>query len=317
MVINDTIFNVDCIDVIKELQAQLHLNKINLLNAVNDTPDNVMISCPYHKEGQERRPSMGVKKSDGTCHCFACGEVVGLPQMISHCWGHDSAIGAFGWEWLLKNFLTVSVEERKDLELDFSRETKHTKQTEYVSEEELDSYRYIHPYMYKRKLTDEIIELFDIGYDQKRQCITFPIRDKTGGTLFIARRSVNTKYFNYPSGAEKPIYGLFEIYRLGEFPKEIIICESMLDALTCWVYGKYAVALNGLGNDLQFKQLMAMPCRKFILGTDMDDAGLQARERIRKNVKGKIIAEYLWDRNIAKDFNDMSEDYFNSLKETL
>ena len=316
MIINETVFNTDCYAILKELQTQLEINKIGLLQTMQDTPDNVMVACPYHKGGQERRPSMGVRKSDGICHCFACNTTVSLPQMISHCWGDTSALGAVGWEWLLKNFLTVSVEDRKDIPLDYKR-TREVKQREYVSEEELDSYRYIHPYMYKRKLTDEIIEIFDIGYDQNSQCLTFPVRDKTGGTLFIARRSVNTKYFNYPSGAEKPVYGLFEIYRLGEFPKEIIICESMLDALTCWVYGKYAVALNGLGNDLQFKQLMAMPCRKFILGTDMDDAGLQARKRIRQNVKGKIIADYFWDINVAKDFNDMSEEYFNNLKETL
>ena len=316
MVINDTIFNVDCYEIISELQQQLHLNKIQLLNTIDDTTDNVMIACPYHKDGQERRPSMGIKKSDGTCHCFACGEVTGLPQMISHCWGHDSEIGAFGWEWLLKNFLTISVEERKDLDLDFSRDKKVSK-TEYISEEELDGYRYIHSYMYKRKLTDDIIERFDIGYDKNSQCITFPIRDKTGGTLFIARRSVNSKYFNYPSGAEKPVYGLYELSLLDKYPTEIIICESMIDALTCWVYGKYAIALNGLGNELQFKQLREMPCRKFILATDADEAGMQARQRIRKNLKNKIISEYVWDLNIAKDINDMTKEFFENLEEIL
>lgn len=30
---------------------------------------------------------------------------------------------------------------------------------------ELDRYRYIHPYMYKRGMTDDLIEKFDVGYD--------------------------------------------------------------------------------------------------------------------------------------------------------
>ena len=107
MTINETIFNISCLEIIQELQQQLQLNHINLLQVITDTPDNVMVACPYHKGGQEKRPSMGIKKSDGTCHCFACDTVVGLPHLISHCFGDESEIGATGWQWLLKNFLTV------------------------------------------------------------------------------------------------------------------------------------------------------------------------------------------------------------------
>lgn len=331
MIINDTIFNADVTDIINELRAQLVINQIPLLNHIKDTPDNVMVSCIYHKGGQERKPSAGIKKSDGTYHCFACGEVHSLPEVVSNCFGHEGEI--FGWNWLLKNFLTISVENRKEIQIDVSR--NHTSNNmcvteSYVSEEELDTYRYYHPYMYKRKLTDEIIEIFDIGYDKNTNCITFPVRDIFGNTLFIARRNVATKFFNYPQGVDKPVYGLYELYRIArqefhcidthiiyDFPKEIIICESMIDALTCWVYGKYAVALNGLGNELQFKQLNDMPCRKFILATDMDEAGQKARARIKYNIRNKIITEYVWDVKKAKDINDMDLDMFNSLKEVF
>ena len=184
----------------------------------------------------------------------------------------------------------------------------------YISEEELDSYRYTHPYMYERGLTDEVIETFDIGYDKNTRCITFPIRNINGKTLFIARRSVNTKFFNYPEGVEKPLYGLYElnattfingheVHILSNFPKEIIVCEGMFDALSFWVIGKYAVALNGTGSELQFKQLRDLPCRKLILATDNDEAGQKARNRIRKNVKNKLITEYIYPEGY-KDAND-------------
>jgi DNA primase len=139
--------------------------------------------------------------------------------------------------------------------------------------------------------------------------------------LFVARRSTKTKYFNYPAGAEKPLYGIYELSELaklhhGRFEKEIIICESMLDALTCWVYGKYAVALNGLGTELQFKQLRALPCRKLILATDNDKAGMKARERIRQNVKNKIITEYILPDG-RKDINELTNDEFMRLEEVF
>jgi DNA primase len=313
LLINNTPFTVDLNEILNELRSQLHKKGLNLLKDIREVPDNVMVTCPYHKGGQERKPSAGIKKADGTFHCFTCGETHTLPEMISHCFGHNDMIGSFGWEWLLKNFLTVSFEERKDISLDFGR-NKVVQEQSYVTEDVLDSFREYHSYMWTRKMTPEVVEIFDVGYDKESRCITFPVRDIKGNCLFVARRSVVTKFFNYPAGAEKPVYGLYELHQLPKFPSEVIICESMIDAITCWVYGKYAVALNGLGNELQFRQLNAMPCRKFILATDNDDAGQAARKRLRKNIRNKLITEYIFPID-KKDINDLTLEEFNNLEE--
>ena len=214
------------------------------------------------------------------------------------------------------------MEERKNVELDCSRNSnnhsaKHRNIT-YIAEEELDKYRYTHQYMYKRGLTDDVIELFDVGYDEETNCITFPIRDKKGNCLFVARRSVRTKWFNYPAGAEKPLYGLYEYYSMvPEVSDTVIVTESMLDALSFWTVGKYAVALNGLGNELQFKQLRELPCRKIILATDMDERGLAARKRIRMNMQNtKIITEYIFPKG-RKDANECTKEELMNLQEVF
>ena len=182
--------------------------------------------------------------------------------------------------------------------------------------------------MYKRGLTDEVIELFDIGFDSDTQCITFPIRDINGNCLFVARRSVNTKFFNYPEGVEKPLYGLYELTKkyppfmtdvYGQKPRshptEVIVTESMLDALSFWTIGKDAVALNGLGNELQFKQLRQLPCRKIILATDMDERGLAARKRIKENLHNrKIVTEYMFPKG-RKDANECTKEELMNLEE--
>lgn len=320
--IDSLILNCDTIDILYELKNQLHANGIQLLKDIKDSGDNIMITCPFHKDGQERRPSAGVKKDDGVFHCFTCDTVKSLSEFISNCFGYDD-YGVFGTQWLAKNFSTVSVEERKGIQLEFSRGNTYadshvsTSVVEFVSEEELSKYRYYHPYMYQRKLTDEIIEIFDIGYDKDTDCITFPVRDVDGNTLFVARRSVKTKYFNYPSGAEKPLYGLYEILKTAkEFPKEVIVCESMLDALFFWTIHKYAIALNGLGSSQQYKQLCTLPCRKLILATDSDEAGMTARLRIRNHVKNKIITEYIFPLN-RKDANECTVDELKNLREVF
>lgn len=332
MNINDIEFNCSLEEVLNELIAQLKLNGIDYIRKLKPSGKSIQICCPYHKNGMERKPSAGIRKSDGMFHCFACGETHTLPEVISYCFGHtDDMIGKFGWSWLLKNFATIAVEERKDVDLDFYRDTmpvhnvdiRNTSDSNgnrYVSEKELDKYRYYHPYWKKRGIVDEnIIELFDLGYDQDSKCITFPVRDINGNCLFVAKRSVQTKFFHYPQGVEKPLYGLYELYQLsklhhGHFENEIIVCESMIDALTCWQYGKCAAAFNGLGTGLQFKQLRELPCRKLILATDNDEAGLKARARIRKNVPNKIITEYILPEG-RKDINELSKEEFLSLLE--
>lgn len=336
MIINDVQFNCELEDILTELISQLRANKINLIQKHKDGPTHIQLCCPYHANGMERRPSAGLRKSDGVFHCFACNETHSLSEVISHCFGHDDdVVGKFGWQWLLRNFATVQIEERKDVELDLRRPDFMTKcpniyvPPKYVSEEELDKYRYFHPYMYKRGLTDDIIELFDIGYDSATESITFPVRDTSGRCLFVARRSVKTKFFNYPEGVEKPLYGLYELYtcgmsttvygrgsaKSGSLFTEIIVCESMLDALSFWTVGKYAVALNGVESELQIKQLKELPCRKIILATDSDEKGMLARQRIRKKIGNrKLITEYIFPKG-RKDANECTKEELLSLEE--
>lgn len=336
-------------DIIHLLKEQLNAEGIMLLGSVRDTPDNLMISCPYHKMGQERRPSAGIKKKDGTFHCFACEEVHTLPEVISHCFGKEDA-GAFGYSWLMKNFVMISKEDRRDVELDFTRNestigvsgtstvTGHSADSSnrlgktdtrlYVSEAELEKYRVTHPYWAKRGITNpDVIELFDLGYDKETDCITFPIRDVDGNCLFVARRSVRTKFFNYPAGAEKPLYGLYE-YTMWLSEKfntwtevwvradSLIVTESMLDALSFWCIGKPAVALNGLGNEQQFKQLRELPIRSVILATDMDKAGMKARETIKKKLANKLITEYFFPKG-KKDANECTPEELLALEDLL
>lgn len=315
MRINDIEFNASLWDILTELKSQLQVNGIDLLgNNMKQSGHNIQVCCPYHNE---RRPSAGIDMNTGIFHCFACQEVRSLEELIAFCFGHGDDM-KFGWNWLLKNFLTISVDERKDIPLDLDRNVLYhvNESKEYVSEEELDVYRYTHPYMYKRGLTDEVIETFDIGYDKNTRCITFPVRDRTGRTLFIARRSVNSKFFNYPEEAEKPLYGLYELYQQRSFPSAVIICESMLDALSFWTVGKYAVALNGLCSELQFKQLRELPCRELILCTDMDKAGLRERERLRNNINNKIISEYILPKG-RKDANECTKEELERLEQSI
>lgn len=65
--------------LIRDIQQYL-LAKTGILyfNKIKSTSKDIMVSCPFHKEGQERKPSCGIKKyndekgSAGYMHCFSC-----------------------------------------------------------------------------------------------------------------------------------------------------------------------------------------------------------------------------------------------------
>lgn len=315
-------------DILTELKSQLDINGIQLLSKTFDSGDDIMVQCPYHKNGQERKPSAGIRKSDGMFHCFACGETHSLPELITHCMQSSDPLA--GYKWLSKNFTSVEVENREDISLDLERSNisnksniladSNTNKSFCVSEEELDSYRYTHPYMYMRGLIDPIIEFFDIGYDKITNSITFPVRNLFGECMFIARRTVRGKTFNIPKNVEKPLYGLYEIHQRKFSVKDcgkIYVCEGLFDCLRLWCNGKYAVAGFGcLFSDYQVKLLNELPTRHLVLALDSDDAGRKAAKKLRKAIKNKLITEVVLPKG-RKDIGECTDDEINNLEEIL
>ena len=237
--------------------------------------------------------------------------------------------GTFGKNWLLKRYNSVEVETRPNIlegvgfdgVFSDSNNNGHIRNggkfkanrsrvktnSDRITEEELESYRYIHPYMYERGLTDEIIERFDIGYDRERKEITFPVRDIEGRCVFVAGRSTKCKFFRLPKGLDKPVYQAYR-FNSGKY-RTAYITESFLNCLTCWRYDQPAMALIGTGNKYQYDILNNLPVREYILAFDPDEAGRRATERFKKNVRGKIIREVQYQEP-DKDVNDLQEDFF-------
>ena len=307
----------DSIDIINTLRFDLASNNIQLLQKEpRESGKNIQIQCPYHSFGQEKKPSAGIRKSDGIFHCFSCGETHSLTEVISHCFGREDK-GYYGTKYIIDKFQTINASRHTQ---QYEKE-KQKEVTQFVSEEELDSYRYNHPYWAKRGITNQhIIEYFDLGYDLKTHMITMPVRDIQGRCEFVAKRSVKTKFFQYPSGVSKPLYGLYELYQsglMGDYYvttdiKELFICESMIDCILLWQEGYYAVALNGLGNNRQFKQLNELPINHYILATDNDKPGQDARRRIKQNVQ-KFFSEIIFPKGI-KDIGECSKEQLSNIK---
>ena len=321
--LQDTIIQSDTQSVLDMLKFDLAQHGVDRFHIFRNNGENVQTNCPFHKNGQERKPSFGVNGEIDRCHCFSCSWSGTIEEMISELYGYQDE-GKFGKRWLIKRFNTVEIETRPNIMERFhGRNIKNDilggrcssnipdkisdNQDTFISDEELDKYRYIHPYLYERGLTDEIIERFDIGYDRERKEITFPVRDIEGRCVFVAGRSVERKFFRLPKGIDKPIY-CADKFRTGKY-RTAYITESFLNCLTCWKYNKPAMAMLGTGNKKQYEILNKLPVREYILAFDPDEAGRKATERFRKNVHGKIIKELVYPDN--RDINDLQEEFLN------
>ena len=82
---------------------------------------------------------------------FTCNTSCSLEQLIGRCFGVDD-LGQYGLNWLKNNFLGDILQQR-DIYIDTDRKVlKNDFKEQYVSEKELDSYRYDHPYQSKRRI---------------------------------------------------------------------------------------------------------------------------------------------------------------------
>lgn len=295
--------------ILRCLQSELTNGKLKDIGQQHG--QNIPVTCPYHKDGKEAHPSCNVfaDRNDpetmyGTVHCFSCGYKASLPQFINDCFDET---GSFGEEWLLQRCETAFVSEVKFLpEIDLSSSTKK----KYMDESQLERFNYYHVYTDKRKLSKEIVDLFEVGYDPLSDMITFPVRDEKGGLCFVTKRSVEGKRFEIPKDVQKPVYLLYYIIKHGI--DRVAVCESQINALYSWSCGVPAIALFGTGTSYQYELLKKSGIRIFDLYFDGDFAGQKGAYRFKKAMgKDVLINHHILPA--GKDINDLSKEEFLNL----
>ena len=322
--IDNDYYNIELYQLLVQLRNDIYEKTERALfkDIIKKSNGQVSVTCPIHKRGMENKPSCFISEN-GLVHCFSCNYSGTIYSMISELLFNKRDGGIKGKEYLLNNIKGSRVNDRnKQMEKFLSKiKRRHEpiiqKEKRVVSQEELDKYAYIHPYMYKRHMTDEIIEKFDIGFDnnypymgKKIATITFPVKDLEGDVITIIRRAISFKRFFIERFIEKPIYGLYEINKTKE--QDIYITESIFNCLTLWTWGYQAVALIGLGNNKQIDILNKLENRLFYICMDGDDAGRNAALKIKQKLKNKFI--YNIDMYEGKDINDLSKGQFERLK---
>lgn len=297
-------------DVLYSVKRELKNGK---LKDITPKGNNIVITCPIHKDGRERKPSCYIYSvsgdehtTEGKCHCFTCGYVAEFPQLVADLF--DESLD-FAERWLIDKFGDVLVAKSAYLP-PIELEKPKKKQVEYLDESVLLDYDWYHPYMWQRKLSKETVDKFRVGYDKDRDAITFPVYDENHKLAFVTARSVRTKRFWIPEGVLKPCYLLYDT--IERKLDTVYLVESQINALTLHTWGFNGVALFGTGTPDQYNILKKSGIRNFVLCFDGDEAGQKGARRFIKNM-GKDSFITVVNMPAGKDINDLTREEFIKL----
>lgn len=307
--IRNRLITTPIISILKQAQSELTNGKLKDIDDRNR--DNILITCPVHKDGFESKPSCRVfaltddrNLEAGYCHCFSCGYSGSLATTINALF--DEMDPRFGEDWLIERFGDTLVEHEETL-LPIDIEIKSRK---YLDESILNKYDYYHPYMWKRKLTKDVVDKFRVGYDMERKAITFPVYDEKHRLVMVTARSVESKKFYIPANADKPVYLLYDIIERGV--TKVIVAESQINALYARSLGYDSIGLFGTGSRKQLETLKKSGIRNYILAFDGDEAGRKGAYRFKKAMGDDV---FITDLRLpkGKDLNDLSPEEIYTL----
>lgn len=307
LVIKNRVIDAPVETILKKVRAETRY-----LKDIVKKKEDVICTCPFHKDGNESKPACFVYDDDGklvkgTFHCFACGEKGTLAKLVGKCYNNDTK---WGEKWLIDNFSSTFVQNREYLEEIVE------KKKEYLEESVLETFEYdneqaLDYLINKRHLHKDIIDKFQIGFEKSTNSVTFPCRDEHGRLVGVFKRNISTKFFTIPQIDPKPVYLLDYVIKNGY--SKVYVVESQINALTLWGWGFPAVALFGTGSNYQYEVLKKSGIRQYILAFDGDLAGQVGANRFVENNKESLLTKVIIPQ--GKDVNDLTKEEFLNLEE--
>ena len=328
LIIDNYTIKTSLYDILYALKKESHLKYLKHIVYNGEDPKYIMVTCPFHKEGQEDKPSCGVfafnednKYEFGHFNCLACGKSGSLIQFVSKCLSLDISRAK---KWLVDNFKDSKVSNANfsNINLELSapipsfyslNKTKSLhKYSQYLNENILNSFQNFHPYMLERKLSLSVIRKFKIKYDSKTDSIVFPVYDLNNKLIMLTRREIHNKKYFLDKGINKVVYLLN--YIVNNNIPYTIICESQINALYCHSLGLSAVATFGCKvTSSQIDDLNNSNIHHFIIAFDGDEAGREGAKKLYSRLNPDKIIDILNIPN-GKDINDLNKE---EIKEIL
>lgn len=300
----------------KEEVTELLSNYISFGN--QEAPgDNLAAFCPFHKGGQESRPSLYIyvgeqtaSKHVGMAFCHTCNQGWTLTGLLK-----DLKVGSK----VVDTFKQVLQEQPKRRSvnplhhMDFSLPV--------LPEAVLGVFEYIPKALVKEGFSQDTLRKYDVGFDRSRRRITFALRDHQGNLVGVSGRTVRGEMprykiyrsefhevvRNYEFKKGRILYGLDKFYpkrMYTSIDKPVVLCEGFKACLWCVQAGHTdSVALLGSFLSREQMTLLQRVTNKVTIFLDNDSAGVKATEQVINQLEGieVLVANYGTNEPISPD----------------
>lgn len=276
------------------------------IEPASQTESNFMIFCPFHNNS--RTAAGTVSKEKGLFFCFGCQTSKDLVEFVMSISNRSY-------------FESVRYIKQKDKEVDIQQvvNKKLHVTPEFVQFDEvlikrlnnqaLQSPRAMN-YFNGRRITDESVSKFSLGYSDKQDQVTIPVQSPEGMTIGFVGRSIEGKDFKNTVGLQKSKI-LFNLHRV-RTSKFVYVVESSFDAIRLDQLGFPAVATLGANVSSVQMKILEKYFSDVILVADNDEAGSVMKDRILGKIRSKVAVISI-DKKY-KDIGEMSDEEIKKLE---
>ena len=298
--VGNVVINADVEDVISLIQEESVF-----CQDINELDNDIMVTCPFHKGGMEHKPSLGINKDSGVYHCFTCGEKGTIVDLVAYTLdiSPKQAIRKLAGEYIYSG-------GRRSLDIDLSSQkivhTNPNYKTEYLKNNTPAI-----EYLQKRNVVG-VAKLFPIGFNPQHNSIIIYVQNLQGNIVYSKERNITTKRYYNTADVRKSdyLFGAYQIAKYWNGTSPVWICESEIDALTCWSRGQYAVAIGGSHiSNKQIQIIKQLGIKTLINGLDRDSAGIEGWETLKQFTRGILLADTTFPVN-KKDINELTHEEF-------
>jgi Toprim-like/CHC2 zinc finger len=220
-------------------------------DVVGTSGDEYVCKCPWHDDG--KKPNLYINGQKGVYLCHSCGAK-----------GHLRSLGQ-----TLPPMPTQTVRERMAVM------NAPPEQPRVLNDDWLKQYDLPHE-AWDKRLSKDIQEEFQLGYDVFQDVLTIPLRDVRGRLMGVITRRLDDlrPKYRYPKNFKIGKH-LFAAWKVRNHHQKVAIVEGSVDAIACWEARVPAVALMGsrLTEDQQ-RVLVRMGVQHIVLMLDNDKAGV-------------------------------------------
>lgn len=149
-------------------------------------PRNVGGPCPFHKGGQEKKPSFYINTENGLYFCHSC-HVSGTLAQFLRAMGETADVIDMAFKMAKEN-----QPERSKFHMPAVGVSEH-----YLNEAILGIFNYCPIDLVNAGFDEKLLKKLEVGFDREEQRIIFPIRDIYGKLAGLSGRTVIDDYPRY------------------------------------------------------------------------------------------------------------------------